>query len=135
MDRCDRRCGKADIAGRMENGDFRMSRLLLAATLAITVSAASQPAFAFGPGGFGRDLMYTSAIGHMPEEPLTTSAGFVRPNVPFALRAPAQVQSEGYELKAYSRQLTVVVGMVFGSVLSQAAHTIGTAEALGPYLR
>ncbi|WP_416064473.1 hypothetical protein ACK9YZ_16015 [Rhizobium sp. ZK1] len=111
-----------------------MSRLLLAATLAITVSTASQPAFAFGPGGFGRDLMYTSAIGHMPEEPLTTSAGFVRPNVPFALHAPAQAESEGYELKAYSRQLTIVVGFVFDSVLTQATQTIGAAEALGPFL-
>ncbi len=112
-----------------------MSRILLAATLAITVSTTGQQAFAFGPGGFGRDLMYTSAIGHMPEEPMTTSAGFVRPNVPFALHAPARVESEGYELKAYSRQLTVVVGLVFDSVLNQAAHTIGTAEALGPFLR
>lgn len=112
-----------------------MSRLLLAATLAITVSTASQPAFAFGPGGFGRDLMYTSAIGHMPEEPLTTSAGFVRPNVPFALHAPAQVESEGYELKAYSRQLTIAVGFVFDNVLTQAAKTIGAAEALGPLPR
>ena len=43
-----------------------MSKLLLAAALAITISAASQPAFAFGPGGFGRDLIYTSAIGHVP---------------------------------------------------------------------
>jgi hypothetical protein len=112
-----------------------MSRLLLAATLAITISAASQPAFAFGPGGFGRDLMYTSAIGHLPEEPLTTSVGFVRPNVPFALSAPAQVEGEGYQFKAYSQQLTIVVGFVFDSILSQAAQTIGTAEALSPFLR
>ncbi|GAA3097654.1 hypothetical protein GCM10010520_49060 [Rhizobium viscosum] len=112
-----------------------MSRLLLAATLAITISAASQPAFAFGPGGFGRDLMYTSAIGRLSEEPLTTSVGFVRPNVPFALSAPAQVEGEGYQLKAYSRQLTIVIGFVFDSVLGQASQTIGAAEALGPFLR
>ncbi|MBB3465161.1 hypothetical protein [Rhizobium sp. BK377] len=112
-----------------------MSKLLLAAALAITISAASQPAFAFGPGGFGRDLIYTSAIGHLPEEPLTTSAGFVRPNVPFALRAPLQVDSRLPQLKAYSRQLTIAVSFVFDSVLSQAAQTIGTAEALGPFLR
>lgn len=112
-----------------------MTRLLLAAALAITVSAASQPAFAFGPGGFGRDLMYTSAIGHSPEQPLTTSAGFVRPNVPFALHAPEQVESEGFELKSYSHQLTIVVGFVFDSVLTQATQTIGAAQALGPFLR
>ncbi|MBB3654920.1 hypothetical protein FHX15_000119 [Rhizobium sp. BK650] len=111
-----------------------MSRFFLVATLAITLSATGQ-AFAFGPGGFGRDLMYTSAIGHLPEEPLTTSAGFVRPNVPLALRAPAQVESEGYDLKAYSHRLTIVVDFVFGSVFIQAAQTIGAAEALSPLLR
>ncbi|MFC5756650.1 hypothetical protein [Rhizobium sp. GCM10022189] len=112
-----------------------MSRLLLVAALAIAASGASQPAFAFGPGGFGRDLMYTSAIGHLPEEPLTTSAGFVRPNVPLALQAPVQAEGEGYRLKAYSQQLTIVVGFVFDRVVSQAAETISAAEALGPFLR
>ena len=97
--------------------------------LAIAASAASQPAFAFGPAALGRDLMYTSAIGHAPEMPLTTRAGFVRPNVPFALRSPAEIEGEGYGMRSYSRHLTVVVDFVFDCVVSEAAGT------LVPFLR
>ncbi|WP_454850740.1 hypothetical protein [Rhizobium binxianense] len=106
-----------------------MVRTFLA--LAIAASAASQPAFAFGPAALGRDLMYTSAIGHAPEMPLTTRAGFVRPNVPFALQSPAEIEGYGYGygMRSYSRHLTVVVDFVFDRVVSEAAGT------LVPFLR
>lgn len=104
-----------------------MVRTFLA--LAIAASAASQPAFAFGPAGLGRDLMYTSAIGQAPETPLMTRAGFVRPNVPFALHSAAEVEGEVYGMESYSRRLTVVVDFVFDRIVSGAAGT------LVPFLR
>jgi hypothetical protein len=113
-------------AGRSRWG-FEMVRTFLA--LAIAASVAGQPAFAFGPAALGRDLMYTSAIGHAPETPLTTGAGFVRPNAPFAVQSPAGVEGESYEMRSYSRHLTVVVDFVFDRVVSEAAGT------LAPFLR
>ncbi|TBC95574.1 hypothetical protein ELH26_16755 [Rhizobium leguminosarum] len=102
-------------ARRSANGDFDMHRTLAAIALTLTITAAAEPAFAIGPASLARDLMYTSAIGHSPEVPLTTRAGFVRPGVPFVLRSPATV--EGYRLKTYSQSLTVVVGYVFSTAV------------------
>ncbi|MBB2754158.1 UNVERIFIED_ORG: hypothetical protein GGI57_004891 [Rhizobium aethiopicum] len=90
-----------------------MHKILAAIALTLTITGAAGPALAIGPASLGRDLMYTSAIGHSPEIPLTTRAGFVRPGVPFVLRSPAQIKGEGYQLKAYSPKLTVVVDYVF----------------------
>ncbi|MGR9373985.1 hypothetical protein [Rhizobium leguminosarum] len=92
-----------------------MHRTLAAIALTLTIAAAAEPAFAIGPASLARDLMYTSAIGHSPEVPLTTRAGFVRPGVPFVLRSPATV--EGSRLKTYSQSLTVVVGYVFSTAV------------------
>ncbi|NEK15634.1 hypothetical protein [Rhizobium leguminosarum] len=102
-------------ARRSANGDFNMHRTLAAIALSLTITAAAEPAFAIGPASLARDLMYTSAIGHSPEVPLTTRAGFVRPGVPFVLRSPAAI--EGYRLKTYSRSLTVVVDYVFSTAV------------------
>ncbi|WP_112904697.1 hypothetical protein [Rhizobium leguminosarum] len=104
-------------ARRSANGDFDMHRTLAAIALTLTIAAAAEPAFAIGPASLARDLMYTSAIGHSPEVPLTTRAGFVRPGVPFVLRSPATVEGEGYRLKTYSQSLTVVVGYVFSTAV------------------
>ncbi|MBY3484205.1 hypothetical protein [Rhizobium laguerreae] len=94
-----------------------MHRTLAAIALTLSITAAAEPAFAVGPASLARDLMYTSAIGHAPEVPLTTRAGFVRPGVPFVLRSPAAVEGEGYRLKTYSQSLTVVVGCVFSTAV------------------
>ncbi|MBB4521250.1 UNVERIFIED_ORG: hypothetical protein M2435_000582 [Rhizobium sophorae] len=95
-----------------------MHRTLAAIALTLTIAAAAEPAFAIGPASLARDLMYTSAIGHSPEVPLTTRAGFVRPGVPFVLRSPATVEGEGSRLKTYSQSLTVVVvGYVFSTAV------------------
>ncbi|MBY5340218.1 hypothetical protein ACC713_30730 [Rhizobium johnstonii] len=104
-------------ARRSANGDFNMHRTLAAIALTLTITAAAEPAFAVGPASLARDLMYTSAIGHSPEVPLTTRAGFVRPGVPFVLRSPAEIEGEGYRLKTYSQSLTVVVGYVFSTAV------------------
>jgi len=90
-----------------------MHRTLAAIALSLTITAAAGPAFAIGPASLARDLMYTSAIGHSSEVPLTTRAGFVRPGVPFVLRSPAQIEGENNQLKIYSQRLTVVVDYVF----------------------
>ncbi|MBY5411366.1 hypothetical protein HFO98_23510 [Rhizobium leguminosarum] len=105
-------------ARRSANGDFDMHRTLAAIALSLTITAAAGPAFAIGPASLARDLMYTSAIGHSSEVPLTTRAGFVRPGVPFVLPSPATVEGEGYRLKAYSQSLTVVVGYVFATAVA-----------------
>ncbi|HWT56441.1 MAG TPA: hypothetical protein VN284_01130 [Rhizobium sp.] len=97
-----------------------MHRLLAAIALTLTITAAAGPAFAIGPASLGRDLMYTSAIGHSPEIPLTTRAGFVRPSVPFVLRNPAEIEGEGYQLEAYSQTLIVIVDYVFSKALDAA---------------
>ena len=97
-----------------------MHRLLAAIALTLTITAAAGPAFAIGPASLGRDLMYTSAIGHSPEIPLTTRAGFVRPGVPFVLRSPAEIEGEGYQLEAYSQTLTAIVDYVFSKALDAA---------------
>ncbi|PDV89862.1 hypothetical protein CO652_00045 [Rhizobium sp. H4] len=89
-----------------------MQRALAAIALTLTVTAAAGPACAVGPASLARDLMYTSAIGHSPEVPLTTRAGFVRPVVPFVLRSPAAAEDQGYELKTYSQSLAAVVDYV-----------------------
>ncbi|EJC80894.1 hypothetical protein Rleg4DRAFT_2562 [Rhizobium leguminosarum bv. trifolii WSM2297] len=94
-----------------------MHKTLAAIALTLTITAATGPALAIGPASLGRDLMYTSAIGHSPEVPLTTRAGFVRPAVPFVLRSPATVAGESYQLKAYSQRLTVVVDYVFATAI------------------
>lgn len=104
-------------ARRSTNGDFDMHKTLAAIALSLTITAAAGPAFAIGPASLARDLMYTSAIGHSPEVPLTTRAGFVRPGVPFVLRSPAAIEGEGYRLKTYSQRLTVVVGYVFSTAV------------------
>ncbi|EJZ17217.1 hypothetical protein NE852_17050 [Rhizobium sp. Pop5] len=85
-----------------------MQKNLAAIALSLTITATAGPAFAIGPASLARDLMYTSAIGHSPEVPLTTHAGFVRPSVPFVLRSPAAVEGEG-EINAYSKGLTVAI--------------------------
>lgn len=95
-----------------------MHRILAAIALTLTITAAAEPAFAMGPASLARDLMYTSAIGHAPEVPLTTRAGFVRPGIPLVLRSPAPVEGEGYRLKAYSQSLTVVVDYVFSKAVN-----------------
>jgi len=94
-----------------------MRRTLAAIALTVTISAAAGPAFAMGPASLARDLMYTSAIGHSPEVPLTTRAGFVRPGIPLVLRSPVTVEGEGYRLKTYSRSLTVVVDYMFSKAV------------------
>lgn len=94
-----------------------MRRTFAAIALSLTITAAAGPAFAIGPASLARDLMYTSAIGHSPEVPLTTRAGFVRPSVPFILRSPAEIEGEGYQLKSYSQRLTVVVDYVFSTAV------------------
>ena len=94
-----------------------MRRTFASIALSLTITAAAEPAFAIGPASLARDLMYTSAIGHSPEVPLTTRAGFVRPGVPFVLRSPAAIEGEGYRLKTYSRSLTVVVDYVFSTAV------------------
>ncbi|AIC28598.1 hypothetical protein IE4771_CH03518 [Rhizobium etli bv. mimosae str. IE4771] len=94
-----------------------MHRTLAAIALTLTVNAAAGPAFAVGPASLARDLMYTSAIGYAPEVPLTTRAGFVRPGVPFVLRSPAAVEGEGYQLKTYAQNLTVVVDYMVSKAL------------------
>jgi len=98
-----------------------MHKILAAIALTLTITAAAGPAFAIGPASLGRDLMYTSAIGHSPEIPLTTRAGFVRPGVPFVLRSPAEIGGEGYQLKTYSQKLTVVVDYVFSKAVDAVA--------------
>ncbi|MGO4481306.1 hypothetical protein EFD55_12150 [Rhizobium pisi] len=103
-------------ARRSENGDFDMQKTLAAIALSLTITAAAGPAFAIGPASLGRDLMYTSAIGHSPEVPLTTSAGFVRPGVPFVLRSPTAVEGEG-EINAYSKSLTVAIDYLFSKAV------------------
>ncbi|MBB4481448.1 hypothetical protein [Rhizobium etli] len=90
-----------------------MHRTLAAIALTLTVNAAAGPAFAVGPASLARDLTHTSAIGHSPEVPLTTRAGFVRPVVPFVLRSPAVVEGQSYDLKTYSQSLTAVVDYVW----------------------
>ena len=100
-----------------------MHRTLAAIALSLTITAAAGPAFAIGPASLARDLMYTSAIGHSSEVPLTTRAGFVRPSVPFVLRSPAVIEGEGYELKSYSQSLTVVVDYVFSEAF-KAVHAV-----------
>ncbi|RFB90886.1 hypothetical protein B5K11_17415 [Rhizobium leguminosarum bv. trifolii] len=103
-----------------------MHKILAAIALTLTITGAAGPALAIGPASLGRDLMYTSAIGHSPETPLTTRAGFVRPGVPFVLRSPAQIEGEDYQFKAYSQKLTVVVEYVF----SKAADAVQTVTFL-----
>lgn len=100
-----------------------MHRTLAAIAFTLTITAAAQPAFAIGPASLARDLMYTSAIGHSPEVPLTTRAGFVRPGIPLVLRSPAAIEGESYQLKTYSQSLTVVVGYVFSKAID-AVHTV-----------
>jgi hypothetical protein len=95
-----------------------MHRTLAAIALSLTITAAAGPAFAIGPASLARDLMYTSAIGHSSEVPLTTRAGFVRPGVPFALRSPAQIEGENNQLKIYSQRLTVVVDYMFSKAVA-----------------
>ena len=123
----DRRVDRLDQgetkARRSENGDFDMQKTLAAIALTLSITAASGPAFAIGPAGLAQDLMYTSAIGHSPEVPLTTRVGFVRPSVPFLLRSPAAVEGEGYQLKAYSQRLTFAIDYVF-------SKTVGAVEAI-----
>ncbi|AHG46517.1 hypothetical protein RLEG12_26235 [Rhizobium leguminosarum bv. trifolii CB782] len=94
-----------------------MHKILAAIALTLTITAAAGPALAIGPASLGRDLMYTSAIGHSSEIPLTTRAGFVRPGMPFVLRSPATVEGENYRLKTYSQSLTVVVDYVFSTAV------------------
>lgn len=94
-----------------------MQKTLAAIVLTLTVAAAAGPAFAIGPASLARDLVYTSAIGHSSEIPLTTRAGFVRPSVPLVLRGPAAVEGKGYQLKAYSRSLSVAIGRVFSTAV------------------
>ncbi|MDR9773554.1 hypothetical protein RJJ65_12945 [Rhizobium hidalgonense] len=94
-----------------------MHKILAAIALTLTIAAAAGPALAIGPASLGRDLMYTSAIGHSSEIPLTTRAGFVRPGMPFVLRSPATVEGENYRLKTYSQSLTVVVDYVFSTAV------------------
>ncbi|MBX5192500.1 hypothetical protein HJB86_27010 [Rhizobium sp. NZLR3b] len=100
-----------------------MHKILAAMALILTITGAAGPALAIGPASLARDLMYTSAIGHSPEIPLTTRAGFVRPAVPFVLRSPAEVEGENYQLKAYSQSLTVVVDYVFSKAVN-AVHAV-----------
>jgi hypothetical protein len=95
-----------------------MHRTLAAIALSLTITAAAGPAFAIGPASLARDLMYTSAIGHSSEVPLTTRAGFVRPGVPFVLRSPAQIEGENNQLKIYSQRLTVVVDYMFSKAVA-----------------
>ncbi|MBP2444476.1 hypothetical protein [Rhizobium leguminosarum] len=94
-----------------------MHKILAAIALTLTIAGAAGPALAIGPASLGRDLMYTSAIGHSSEIPLTTRAGFARPAVPLVLRSPAQIEGEGYRLKAYSQKLMVVVDYVFSKAV------------------
>lgn len=100
-----------------------MHRTLAAIALSLTITAAAGPAFAIGPASLARDLMYTSAIGHSSEVPLTTRAGFVRPSVPFVLRSPAVIEGESYEFKSYSQSLTVVIDYVFSEAF-KAVHAV-----------
>ncbi|MEB3047770.1 hypothetical protein [Rhizobium mulingense] len=94
-----------------------MHRTLAAIALTLTATAAAGPAFAIGPASLARDLMYTSAIGHSPEVPLTTRAGFVPPGVPFVLRDPAAVEGEGYQFGTYAQNLTVAVDHMFSKTV------------------
>ncbi|MDO3431307.1 hypothetical protein QWJ46_01280 [Rhizobium sp. CBN3] len=110
-------------ARRSENGDFDMQKTLAAITLTLSIAAAAGPAFAIGPASLARDLIYTSAIGHSPEIPLTTRAGFVRPSVPLVLRGPAAVKGRGSQLKAYSQSLSIAIGYVFSTA-------VGAVEAV-----
>jgi hypothetical protein len=100
-----------------------MRKMIMATASAISILAVGHPAFAFGPTGLGRDLMYTSAIGHSSETPLTTRAGFVRPNIPYGLSTYGQVQGEGIELKAYSNQFVTAVGFVLDGIWNTAEHS------------
>ncbi|ANK86886.1 MULTISPECIES: hypothetical protein [Rhizobium] len=100
-----------------------MQKTLAAITLTLGIAAAAGPAFAIGPASLARDLIYTSAIGHSPEIPLTTRAGFVRPSVPLVLRGPAAVEGRGSQLKAYSQSLSVAIGYVFSTA-------VGAVEAV-----
>lgn len=100
-----------------------MRKMILTATSVISILALGEPAFAFGPSGLGRDLMYTSAIGHSSETPLTVRAGFVRPNAPYGLSTYGQVRGEGIELKAYSNQFVTVVGFVLEQIWNTAEHS------------
>ncbi|MFS8145034.1 hypothetical protein [Rhizobium sp. BR 249] len=117
----DRRGDRLELGGpyarRSENGDFDMQKTLAAIALTLSITAAAGPAFAIGPASLGRDLMYTSAIGHSPEVPLTTRAGFVRPGVPFVLRSPAAVEGEGYKINAYSKSLTIAIDYVLSKAV------------------
>lgn len=100
----------------IRNGDFDMQKILAAIALSLSITAAAGPAFAIGPASLARDLTYTSAIGHSPEVPLTTRAGFVRPGVPFVLRSPAAVEGEG-GMNAYSKRLTVAIDYVLSKAV------------------
>lgn len=103
-----------------------MHRTLAAIAVILTVTTAAGPAFAIGPASLARDLIYTTAIGHSPEVPLTTRAGFVRPCVPFALRSPAAVEGEGRQLRTDAQNLTVVVDYMF----SKAVEAVQVAALL-----
>ncbi|WP_245442200.1 hypothetical protein [Rhizobium chutanense] len=105
-----------------QNGDFDMHKTLAAIALTLTIAGAAGPAFAIGPASLARDLMYTSAIGHSPEVPLTTRAGFVRPAMPFVLRSPTEAEGRGYELKTYLSG-RAIVDYVFSRAVN-AVHAV-----------
>ncbi|AGS23054.1 hypothetical protein REMIM1_CH03306 [Rhizobium etli bv. mimosae str. Mim1] len=109
-------------ARRSENGEFDMQKTLAAITLTFSIAAAG-PAFAIGPASLARDLIYTSAIGHSPEIPLTTRAGFMRPSVPLVKRGAVAVEGRGYQLKACSQSLSFAIGYVFTTA-------VGAVEAV-----
>ncbi|PDS29395.1 hypothetical protein CO650_21605 [Rhizobium phaseoli] len=117
MDRCVDRLEPSGESPPIRKWGPDMHRTLAAIALTLTVTAAAGPAFAIGPASLARDLMYTSAIGHSPEVPLTTRAGFVRPGVPFVLRSPAAVEAEGYQLRTYAQNLTAVVDYMFSTTV------------------
>ncbi|MBX4894091.1 MULTISPECIES: hypothetical protein [Rhizobium] len=100
-----------------------MQKTVAAIALTLSITTAAGSAFAAGPASLARDLMYTSAIDHSTENPLTTRAGFVRPSAPLVLRGPAAIEGRGYQLKAYSQSLTVAIDYLF-------SKAVGAVEAV-----
>ncbi|WP_337270019.1 hypothetical protein [Oryzifoliimicrobium ureilyticus] len=58
--------------------------LVTCVALAATTAAMTEHAFAFGPAGMGRDLVYSVSATKKSDTQMS-KAGFVRPNVPDAI--------------------------------------------------
>lgn len=96
---------------------------------AVLIAAIAQPAFAFGPAGMGRDLMYTASIAPATDAKIVR-AGFVRPNLPGALAGTNHIEASASSFGELSRPLSVVLNLFIQGVLAQTARAIDAGVEL-----